>query len=138
MVLRPETKTRARALQLLYAWEMQNGRSVAQVAVGVIELDPRRVGSLAAAEGLASAVVSDIAALDDRISETADNWRLDRIGVIERNILRLGLHELRRGDLPPAVTISEAVRLAHWFAGPKAPAFVNGVLDSLARQLGKL
>ena len=138
MVLRPETKTRARALQLLYAWEMQNGRSVAQVAVDVIGLDPRRVGSLQAAEGLASAVVNDVTALDDHISETAHNWRLDRIGAIERNILRLGLHELLRGEVPPAVTISEAVRLAHWFAGPKAPAFVNGVLDSLARQLGKL
>ena len=138
VVLRTETKIRARALQLLYAWEMQNGKSVAQVAVGVIGQDRRRVESLEAAEGLASAVVSDVEALDDRISETADNWRLDRIGAIERNILRLGLHELLRGKVPPAVTISEAVRLTHWFAGPKAPAFVNGVLDSLARQLGRL
>ena len=117
---------------------MQNGKSVAQVALAVMGQDRRRVESLAAAEELASEVVSDVETLDDHIGETADNWRLDRIGAIERNILRLGLHELLRGEVPPAVTISEAVRLAHWFAGAKAPAFVNGVLDSLARQLGRL
>ena len=117
---------------------MQNGRSVAQVALGVMGQDRRRVESLAGAEELANEVVSEVVALDNRISETADNWRLDRIGTIERNILRLGLHELLGGKVPPAVTISEAVRLAHWFAGSKAPAFVNGVLDSLARQLGRL
>jgi N utilization substance protein B len=100
--------------------------------------DLRRVSALEKAEQLAAAVVSDIGALDDRIAAAADNWRLDRIGAIERNILRLGLYELLQGDVPAAVTISEAVRLAHWFAGSKAPGFVNGVLDSIARQLGKL
>ncbi|UCD25614.1 MAG: transcription antitermination factor NusB [Gemmatimonadota bacterium] len=136
--MRTETKIRARALQLLYAWEMHKDMTVAQVAAGVVSLDSRRIGAIEAAEDLAKAVVEGIAALDDRIIQAADNWRLDRIGAIERNILRLGLHELLRGEVPPAVTISEAVRLAHLFAGPKAPAFVNGVLDSLARQSGKL
>ncbi len=59
---------------------------------------------------------------------------MSRIAVVERNILRLGIHELRRGEVPPKVVIDEAVRLAHWFGGTRAPGFVNGVLDgSLAR-----
>ncbi len=77
-------------------------------------------------------------ALDRAITGAADNWRLDRIGAIERNILRLGIHELRAGMTPPKVVIDEAVRLAHWFGGPRTPAFINGVLDRVARADGRL
>ena len=58
--------------------------------------------------------------------------------MVERNILRLGIHELRRGETPPKVVIDEAIRLGQWFGGPKTPAFVNGVLDRVARSLGQL
>jgi N utilization substance protein B len=57
---------------------------------------------------------------------------------MERCILRLGLFELNRGETPPKVVIDESVRLAHWFAGGAAPAFINGVLDAVARQRGSL
>jgi len=57
---------------------------------------------------------------------------------VERNILRLGILELRRGEVPPKVAIDEAVRLAHWFGGSRAPGFVNGVLDGIAHALGRL
>jgi N utilization substance protein B len=60
------------------------------------------------------------------------------MGVVERNILRIGIHELRGGAVPAKVAIDEAVRLAHWFGGPKSPAFVNGVLDRVAHTLGRL
>jgi N utilization substance protein B len=79
-----------------------------------------------------------VASLDDEISQAADNWRLERIGVIERNILRLALHEMDEADVPPRVIISEAIRLAHWFAGSQSPSFVNGVLDGIARNRGTL
>jgi N utilization substance protein B len=68
----------------------------------------------------------------------AENWRLSRIAAVERNILRIGIHELREGAIPPKVAINEAVKLAHWFGGARAPAFVNGVLDRVARTLGRL
>ena len=58
--------------------------------------------------------------------------------MIERNILRIAIHELRRGDVPAKVVIDEALWLAHRFAGPKAPPFINGVLDRVARDLGRL
>jgi N utilization substance protein B len=90
------------------------------------------------AEPLASAVVANVGTLDACITESVDHWRAERVGVIERNIIRIGLHELNTGSVPPKVVISEAVQLAHWFAGPKAPRFVNGVLDGLARRAGRL
>lgn len=137
-VLRAETKTRARALQLLYGWEMRGGGSPESLMADAKAWNPRGIHQLDAAEELASEVAASVAELDREIAETADNWRLERIGAIERNILRIGLHELRAAELPAAVCINEAVRLAHWFAGSKAPAFVNGVLDTLARRLRRL
>jgi len=97
-----------------------------------------RIRFFDAAERTAAAVSMVVPRLDDEISQAADNWRWDRIGVIEKIILRLALFELEEGEVPPKVTISEAVKLAHWFAGSRAPAFVNGVLDSLARNRGFL
>jgi len=138
VALRTETRARARALQILYAWEIQGGPSIRRVAVDVTHWNPRQIACGEAAEALAAAVAGRVADLDQQISGAADNWRLDRIGTVERNILRLGLHELQQSDTPARVVISEAVRLAHWFAGLRAPAFVNGVLDRLARQLGRL
>ncbi len=137
-MLRAETKARARALQLLYAWEMRGRGSPEELAADLMGVDPRRIHRLEAAEQLASSVAAEVDDLDREIGDTADNWRLERIGAIERNILRIGLFELRAAQVPGRVCINEAVRLAHWFAGPKAPAFVNGVLDTLARRLGRL
>ncbi|NIM52058.1 MAG: transcription antitermination factor NusB [Gemmatimonadales bacterium] len=137
-MLRPETRTRARALQLLYAWEVQQRPPMRQVADGLLRQHPEWDRAVAAAESLAAAVAADVARLDGEIERAAHNWRLERIGTVEQNILRLALYELSTGDVPPRVAISEAVRLAHWFAGSKAPSFVNGVLDAVARQVGRL
>ena len=68
----------------------------------------------------------------------AENWRLGRMATIEKNILRIAIHELVEGTLPAPVIINEAVWLTRRFAGPKAPPFINGVLDRVARDLGRL
>lgn len=137
MVIRDETRTRARALQLLYAWEVQGEASSAKVAEGLERLvnQPRIVDQ---AEVLANAVIADVAELDRHAEAAAENWRWERIATVERNILRLGVHELKVGDVPPKVAITEAVELARRFGGARAPAFVNGVLDRVARTLGRL
>ena len=87
-------------------------------------------------------LVNDVVArqveLDDLIERAADRWRIERLGVIDRNVLRLAAGEISNGTTPPRVAIDEAVRLARWFGGPKSPPFVNGVLDRIARDLGKL
>ncbi len=137
-MLRPETRARARALQLLYAWEIQGRPPMGAVVVGLLAGAPQRRSAVERAEPLASAVAADVARLDEEIAAAVEHWRPQRVGVIERTILRLALYELLADRVPPRVVISEAVRLAHWFAGAKAPAFVNGVLDALARRVGRL
>ena len=137
-MLRAETKSRARALQLLYAWEMQGAPPVPSVATGLSRLTGPEPSILDQAEELATDVVANLESLDAEAARAAENWRMSRIAVVERNILRLGILELRRGQVPPKVAIDEAVRLAHWFGGARAPGFVNGVLDGIARALGRL
>ena len=87
---------------------------------------------------LAARAIVGAPEFDRRVAEAAEHWRLERVGLVERSILRLALAELAEGATPPRVVIDEAVKLAHWFAGPKAPGFVNGVLDAVARELGAL
>ncbi len=143
-MIRSETRARARALQLLYAWETQRAsdetvkRRADIVGTGVARLVRPGPRVMDQAEALVAAILADLPAIDRLAGDAAENWRLDRIAAVERNILRLGVHELKAGDVPPKVAIDEAVQLAHWFGGGRAPAFVNGVLDRVARALGRL
>ena len=137
-MLRTETKSRARALQLLYAWELRGAPPIPVVAGGLSRLTGPEPTLLDRAEELAAGVVADVASLDAEAARASENWRMSRIAVVERNILRLAILELRRGEVPPKVAIDEAVRLAHWFGGARAPGFVNGVLDGIARATGRL
>ena len=137
-MLRVETKTRARALQLLYAWEIRGGTPIAVLATGLSRLTGPEPALLDRAEAMAEGVIADVQSLDAEAARASENWRMSRIAVVERNILRLAILELRRGEVPPKVAIDEAVRLAHWFGGARAPGFVNGVLDGIARAAGRL
>jgi N utilization substance protein B len=137
-MLRLETRSRARALQLLSAGELQGRPPLQEVALGMGRLIGPELRVLDGAERLAAGVIGDLAQLDRLVREAAEHWRLDRIGLVERNILRLGTLELRGEHVPPKTAIDEAVTLAHWFGGPKTPAFVNGVLDRIAHSLGRL
>jgi N utilization substance protein B len=128
---------RARALQLLYAREFHD-EPIRELAERLVLLGIPRNETLTRAVALAEAVTAGRERLDDEIAQAVEHWRPQRVGLLERNILRLALHELRAGATPPRVAISEAVALAHRFAGPRAPAFVNGVLDGLARRAGRL
>ncbi len=136
-MLRRETKVRARALQFLYAWELRNRPEVESV-IERLRTGAGRFPEGGAAASLAQRVAGQADDLDDEIGAAAEKWRISRMGVVERNILRLGLHELLENDVPPRVVIDESVRLAKWFAGDKSPGFVNGVLDALARRHGRL
>lgn len=137
-MLRAETKARARALQMLYAWELTGNLPIAETATRLARLTGPDPLVFDRAEALATGVVAAADSLDRETEAAADNWRLSRIGTVERNILRLATYELRLGEEPPKVVINEAVQLAHWFAGAKAPAFINGVLDRIAHSLGRL
>lgn len=137
-MLRAETKSRARALQLLYAREIRGDVPIPTLAAGLSRLTGPEPRLLDRAEALALGVVAEVESLDAEAARAAENWRMSRMAVVERNILRLAILELRHGEVPPKVVIDEAVRLAHWFGGARAPGFVNGVLDGIARAAGRL
>lgn len=134
---RSRTRIRARALQLLYAAEL-NGGPIPAAATGLVRLAGSVPRGLDQGEQLAARVAEEREALDGEIAAAAEHWRLERLGAIERNILRLATWELRAATAPPKVIIDEAVQLAHWFGGPRSPAFVNGVLDRVAHTMGCL
>jgi N utilization substance protein B len=134
-VQRPETKARARALQLLYAWDM-SGRPSLKTVVARVGRMGEGVPRPDRGADLAALAIAGLREFDRRIEDATEHWRIERVGVVERNLLRLALGELAEGVTPPRVVIDEAVKLAQWFAGAKAPGFVNGVLDAIARELG--
>ena len=76
--------------------------------------------------------------IDEALKAVTTNWRLERIGAIERAVLRLAGAELLGAEVPPRVVIQEAVQLTERYASPESARFVNGVLDALARHLRRL
>lgn len=137
-MIRRETRGRARALQLLYAWET-TGRPVPTLVPGLSRLTGPQPAVLDHAERLAVGVSSHTASLDRELGRVTEHWRLERLAVIDRNILRLAAWELvHEPEIPAKVVIDQALWLAHRFATPESPRFINGVLDRLARDLGRL
>lgn len=91
------------------------------------------------AERLARGAAAERDRLDEAIAPALHHWRLERVGVVERNILRLGVYELlREPETPASVVIDEAVELAKRFGEAEAAGFVNGVLDAIARAEGRM
>ena len=87
-------------------------------------------------EELVQGVVEHRVAIDERIAKYTDNWDLPRIAAVDRNILRLAMYEmLFRDDIPPVVSINEAVDIAKKFSTRESGAFVNGILDRLKTDL---
>jgi N utilization substance protein B len=73
--------------------------------------------------------------IDRRIEEFSANWRIDRMSAVDRNILRLAIHEMIERKNPPAVIIDEALELARRFSGKESVAFINGVLDAVRKKI---
>src|SRR5207237_9016876 len=86
------------------------------------------------ARQLAEDVAEHAPELDRRIDEASEGWTAARMGVIERNVLRIGVHELEGGTVPAEVAISEAVKLAERYASEGAARLVNGILARVARE----
>jgi len=97
-------------------------------------------GDLPESEGrvarIVEGILADIEGLDSRIEDVSEHWSVSRMPVIDRNILRIGLYELETDpSVPTAVIISEAVRLASTYSTERSPAFVNGLLSTLAKRV---
>ena len=135
---RTETRARSRALQALYAWDMRGERDLERVAARV--WDDLAVG--ADERAVATVLIRQIATrrpeLDRLLADVTENWRMERLGAIERSVLRLAAAELAAGETPPRVVLQEAIRLAERYGSAQSARFVNGVLDALARRMGRL
>ena len=114
---------RRQALFLLYQWDLTG-----QPLASLFEGEPDEF----AAE-LASSVSERAEDIDRRITGASDEWPADRLGTLERNILRIGIYELEERTVPPEVAINEAVVLAKRYASEDAARLVNGILGRIAR-----
>jgi transcription antitermination protein NusB len=136
---RLETRARSRALQAVYAWDVRGRVQPLTVVARLIWDDigiPREERVFASV--LVAAVEQDLVPIDADLESITTNWRMDRLGAIERCVLRIAAAELRQVDTPARVVLQEAVRLAERFGSEQSAKFVNGVLDTLARRLNKL
>ena len=135
---RVERRARARALQALYAWDMRGTGTLDKVAAQVWDdmSIPLEVRSLAAP--IVRLLAKQQPELDAQLAEVTTNWRMERIGAVERCVLRLGAAELTIGDTPPKVIIQEMVALSERYGSAASAKFVNGVLDALARRMGRM
>ena len=115
---------RRTALFLLYQWDV-TGQPLTSLYEG--EVDPF-------ARETAEAVAAQAPELDERITAAAEGWTADRLGAIERNILRIAVHELDGDDVPDEVAIDEAVTLAKRYATDDAARLVNGILGRIVRE----
>jgi N utilization substance protein B len=134
------TQGRAYALQLLYARDGDLATDVTGAAVSwadMFELQVDPDAQLFARE-LVAAATARTKEIDDLITSSSKNWRIDRMSRVDRNILRLGATELLASrDVPVKVVINEAVELAKRFGTAESSAFVNGVLDRIATAVGR-
>jgi N utilization substance protein B len=114
---------RRTALFLLYQWDV-TGQPLASLYEGEVDEYARVVSE---------AVAADADVLDARITEAAEGWTADRLGAVERNVLRIAVHELDSDEIPDAVAIDEAVELAKRYASDEAGRLVNGILGRIQR-----
>ncbi|MFQ5688971.1 MAG: transcription antitermination factor NusB [Gemmatimonadota bacterium] len=135
----PRTRARSWVLQLLYGWDLSDEESPAAYARRVMAR--RRPGHRYRPhiEELLSWIDQHLGEIDARLEAQMANWHLDRLAVIDRNVLRIGTAELLCSDsVPPKVAIHEAMRLAEKYGGAESARFVNGVLDAIYRELASL
>ena len=135
---RSETRARARALQALYAWDVRREAPLDVVATQIWDVLCVAPDERSRAGRIVRTVMQKHEEIDELLRDVTTNWRLERVGVIERSVLRLAAAELLRGEEPPRVVLQEAVILAERFGSAQSARFVNGVIDAVARRMGRL
>ena len=133
--MRRRTLAREHALKILYQIELTR-RPLEDSLGDYWGQEPNKDGEVIGyAKRLAEGVRGNLKDIDDKISEYATNWQLSRMAIIDRNILRMGLFELKyTTDIPPKVAINEAVELAKKYGDLESSKFVNGILDKIHKK----
>jgi N utilization substance protein B len=131
---------------LAHFWNSQSAQAIAgekgRAKWGQdVQLPPPTTAELATrlfADKLIRGVLQSLPELDQKIKECAQNWDLPRMAAVDRNILRMAIYEmLHRDDIPPVVSINEAVDIAKKFSTQDSGKFVNGILDKIKGELAR-
>lgn len=140
-------RSRQRALQTLFLWDqrklpVERAIEIFNTHLSLAEAEEERGEDLppdqvpapdAFQESLVRGTARQIEELDELIARRAENWRLERMPGVDRNILRMAIYEMKEEGTPPAVVIDEALELARRYSEPDAIPFLNGVLDSIRK-----
>jgi len=132
----PRRKAREYALQMLFQWDVTHD-AIDQVAAIFFQNQTEESQPVVDfARQLVMGTVEHVEQIDELIRRHAENWRLDRMAIVDRNLLRLAIQEfLYDKETPKTVVINEAIEIARRFSAQESPQFINGVLDSIKKEL---
>jgi N utilization substance protein B len=129
---------RSIAMQALFEWDFRG--QPADILPTIVDRDLREFGpgldETEFAKKIIEEVVGNMKEIDVMIQKYAPQWPIDQITIIDRNVLRIGIYELKfKNEVPPKVAINEAIELAKNFGGPSSGRFVNGVLGAIYKEM---
>jgi N utilization substance protein B len=141
-------RARECALQIMYSLDLNPSLTAAQACAHFwkgLESEEnggtpqeRDASVVTFAEQLVEGTMTELQAIDAVVQKASKNWRLERMARVDRNLLRLATYELRYlPDVPVKVVINEAIEVAKKYGAAESPAFVNGLLDRIAQELGR-
>ena len=127
-------KARELALQMLYQHDLSGNQPDAIVST-FEDLQKSKPNTRTFAVRVFKGTVENLAKIDEMIQQQADNWRLSRMAVVDRNIIRMSVYEfLHEDDTPKLVIIDEAIEIAKKFGTQKSSQFINGILDGILKR----
>ncbi|VVM08340.1 N utilization substance protein B [Methylacidimicrobium tartarophylax] len=134
----PRRTARIRAVQFLYQWGIRQQPASREILEDFWALSPASASVRRFAEDLILGAIDHVSSLDERIEEYVENWQIERLAAVDRSILRVALYELFfRGEIPPVVSVNEAVEVAKQLSSEESGRFVNGVLDRALRDVNR-
>ena len=131
-------ENRMSAVQFLYQWEINRPETLSEDLYLFFENQENDRAYYAFAEELINGTIREIKTIDKEITSHASNWKFDRIAKVDLSILRLAIFELLyRTDIPPIVSINEAIDLSKIFSNPYSKRFINGILDKMKNKIDR-
>jgi len=132
----PRRKAREYALQMLFQWDITHD-AIEQIVATFFQNQPEESAPIVDfARSLVTGTIEHVEEIDRLIQRHAEHWRLDRMAVVDRNLLRLATQEfLHDSGTPKTVIINEAIEIARRFSTQESPQFINGILDSIKKEL---
>lgn len=139
-VKRPSQRreNRMAAVQFLYQWELNKPEQLNDAVRVFIESQEQPREHYAFAEELIHGAIEHMDTVDEEIQTYATNWTFDRIAKVDLSVLRLAIYELlKRKDIPPIVSINEAIELGKIYSNPDSKRFINGILDQMKNKIDR-